>query len=1242
MRAQVAGNTGRGQTVGQSGVHGNAMVGRLRRWSGRLLALALVVAGVGVWLPQSVEPASAQGELAAYAPVAHWPERSEAAVGLFQTPSDLDVARDGRVYVADPGIGGVHLLLPTGAFTTPFGVSGGFPAQLGQVGAIAVGPDPTAPGFPFGGERVYVVDPALERVAIYSLAGAYVGQWPDVRGQGIAAAVDGTVYVLDRETTQIVAFDAFSGSRSWTWGTRGTEDGQLSSFTDVDVAPDGKVLAVGDKRGLRVQLFDVTPRDEVATGQPPLSLRRVYDLRDAKYNQQSQACSGERVNALGGDQVFMGEGEGACLVDARSATFAIAASANRSTICRETVALPRLRADSQLYFALAESNANPGKCGDKRGNEDPVPVVVSYNDTQLRQVSTVFQAQSNDDSDTPVLFSPESLAMSDAEHIFVADSSSKFRFFTRDGQQVATAARESATGQFSGDFEFFRIQAAAGAEVMGEVFGYYLNFRRTGGVFDVKAGVGRFKTVEKRTQTGLEEVIEPIWTDQLASSFQQLEIPAIAFNPTTGELLTLRTETVPAQRTTDVLIARYSPDGRTLKPSWDLPDDGQSNPYADMVVGPDGRVYALDDLNDVVRVLEADGTPVRDVPVAFDARSIAAGPPAPDGQIFALREPGVIERYADDGRITARLDGRPLPFSDPTTLSDLVVDGEGRVYVSDGQASLITVLERVEDADALPVPEDGKCLFRGQQTVTPARLNVGETADVRLSLDGRCGINEDPTDIVVLVPYYSRLQQGVDPSATVITDMLRMMARVNFGQHRVGIVSYYNTVTTELALTTDRDAYIAAAQDVTRFDPASDQVRARLRDAMAEGAKLFDDPGRRRVMVLLRALYCDPAIERFPGECQGYPPAGDTALQIRESGVNIVVLYGFSAFDLASSDEDALFNLDGVHKRMVRYRVPTDMIDSLTLTSRLPASLTVDPASFTAGGVWQAPNVVWNVENVGYDGLQAGMTIVPTEGGTWPISEDTVAELTDGWGASQRVSFPIPNIEVIGPTPTSVAPTATSAASPTPLASATPRPPVPVFLPIAHVERCKVEAVPLEVVMVMDTSSSMSAATEPGGPSKLQAAQDAAAAFVDALRPEDRAAVVGFDRAARLAMPLTLDHAAAHQAIDGLVSGTGTALDLGLRAGLAALGDSRPEARQVLVLLTDGRPSTGYEAFRSAATDVRDAGVTLFAIGLGQDVDGTLLAAVVGDPARYFHAPSTTELEPVFEDLKDRTRVVCP
>jgi Ca-activated chloride channel family protein len=72
----------------------------------------------------------------------------------------------------------------------------------------------------------------------------------------------------------------------------------------------------------------------------------------------------------------------------------------------------------------------------------------------------------------------------------------------------------------------------------------------------------------------------------------------------------------------------------------------------------------------------------------------------------------------------------------------------------------------------------------------------------------------------------------------------------------------------------------------------------------------------------------------------------------------------------------------------------------------------------------------------------------------------------------------------------------------------------------------------------------------------------------------------------------------------------------------------------VLILLTDGQPTgTTGDAVRQAATRAKNAGILVFTIGLGQDVDQTLLADIASKPAWYFFAPDTSQLEAIYKQI---------
>ena len=141
---------------------------------------------------------------------------------------------------------------------------------------------------------------------------------------------------------------------------------------------------------------------------------------------------------------------------------------------------------------------------------------------------------------------------------------------------------------------------------------------------------------------------------------------------------------------------------------------------------------------------------------------------------------------------------------------------------------------------------------------------------------------------------------------------------------------------------------------------------------------------------------------------------------------------------------------------------------------------------------------------------------------------------------------------------------------------------------------------PLSIVLALDASGSMR---------RAEADVIASArAFADALRPQDRLAVMLFANGVNLVHDLSTDRAGTRQAIEGYTPAGGTALYDGLSAALTRL--QTVEGRRVVVLMTDGRdednPGTGPGSRQSVAEvlkQLRASGVTVFTLGIGQKVD---------------------------------------
>lgn len=201
------------------------------------------------------------------------------------------------------------------------------------------------------------------------------------------------------------------------------------------------------------------------------------------------------------------------------------------------------------------------------------------------------------------------------------------------------------------------------------------------------------------------------------------------------------------------------------------------------------------------------------------------------------------------------------------------------------------------------------------------------------------------------------------------------------------------------------------------------------------------------------------------------------------------------------------------------------------------------------------------------------------------------------------------------------------------------------------------DGVPVEVVafsgggagavttaLVVDRSGSM----EDEG--KLEGAQAAATAFVDLLRPGDRAALVAFDDEVELAEGFTADQAALRAAVEALRADGGTALYDAVVAGVELLRDA--PGRRLLVVLSDGQDcSTPFDScpdeygsrhtLAEALAYAQAAGQPVVVVGLGDrarpgddGIDETLLARLADETGgRYFYAPQATDLARLYTDL---------
>jgi VWFA-related protein len=142
---------------------------------------------------------------------------------------------------------------------------------------------------------------------------------------------------------------------------------------------------------------------------------------------------------------------------------------------------------------------------------------------------------------------------------------------------------------------------------------------------------------------------------------------------------------------------------------------------------------------------------------------------------------------------------------------------------------------------------------------------------------------------------------------------------------------------------------------------------------------------------------------------------------------------------------------------------------------------------------------------------------------------------------------------------------------------------------------------PFEIALLLDTSGSTR--------DELGLIRDAANAFIGALRPGDRVAIVAFNNTPRngsllatveVASPLADDRQALRQAIAGLGTSNGTPFydALGRIAGQVFRDPPRPEmrGRRAIVALTDGVDSSSNSGYDDARAKLSRSGVACYFI----------------------------------------------
>lgn len=191
------------------------------------------------------------------------------------------------------------------------------------------------------------------------------------------------------------------------------------------------------------------------------------------------------------------------------------------------------------------------------------------------------------------------------------------------------------------------------------------------------------------------------------------------------------------------------------------------------------------------------------------------------------------------------------------------------------------------------------------------------------------------------------------------------------------------------------------------------------------------------------------------------------------------------------------------------------------------------------------------------------------------------------------------------------------------------------------IERVEVDTVPLSIMLVLDASGSMTG-------DRLTDLVAASRRLVEALKPDDEAALLAFNEPAQLLVPMTRMRAPLLSAIDALKAGGATSLYDGLFLALQLRTDS-PDARSVALVFSDGRDTVSWLSQAAVKEAVRRSGVVTHVVELmppqsrgryPTDVSAFLSELADAGGGRRWSASSSGDLRELFarvlEELRSR------
>ena len=190
--------------------------------------------------------------------------------------------------------------------------------------------------------------------------------------------------------------------------------------------------------------------------------------------------------------------------------------------------------------------------------------------------------------------------------------------------------------------------------------------------------------------------------------------------------------------------------------------------------------------------------------------------------------------------------------------------------------------------------------------------------------------------------------------------------------------------------------------------------------------------------------------------------------------------------------------------------------------------------------------------------------------------------------------------------------------------------PLEKILPVNMDKKGKNEVPPISISLIIDKSGSMSSGN--GEVSKLTLAKEAAMNALESLRESDEINVIAFDDKYQNVVEMQSAKVikSIKEMIGGISIGGGTSIYPALEQGYKSQLNSKGKIKHI-ILLTDGQDGFALSNYSDLINNIKNEGITLSTVSVGEDADGNLLEALANQGGgRHYHTDQYTDIPRIF------------